>query len=218
MGDAHDRVTSTDLAGSAVRVKLPDGWDTVTDLLRRLEVGQADMQQALGPQYLLFECSGTKCAVPLIDLREVLKNIPRTIPLPSVPDWMAGIFPIRSEILALVDPLPALYGGLAAGGESAHLESIPRPQFRRGAALIVGSAERSLALIVDGYGGTVTIEEHELDTSEQTISALGLPIIPRYLAGMYMVANTGDHYAVLRVDHLLADLIDALEEVEARYG
>jgi chemotaxis signal transduction protein len=181
-------------------------------------MGQADMQQALGPQYLLFECGSIPCAVPLTELREVLKEMPRTIPLPSVPDWMVGLFPMRSEILALVDPLPALCGGLDAEGESARAGAVPRPTVGRGTTLIVGAGERSLALVVDNYGGTVTIEGHEMDTRQQAIIAAGLPIIPRYMAAMYTLADSGQRHAVLRVDLLLADLIGALEKAEARYG
>jgi chemotaxis signal transduction protein len=223
MDDAREVDGGTEAAGaggsrSAVGVKLPNGWDTVTDLLRRLEMGQADMQQALGPQYLLFECGGIPCAVPLTELREVLKEVPRTIPLPSVPEWMVGIFPIRSEILALVDPLPALCGGRDAEGESAGTGALPGPTVGRGATLIIGAGERSLALVVDSYGGTVTIEGREMDTRQQAISATGLPVMPRYVAAMYTLADSGQRHAVLRVDLLLDDLISALEKAEARYG
>jgi len=197
---------------------MPAGDQTaLDDMLRRLELGQATTQaEAFEPQYLLFECGHINCAVPLADLREVRNTVPRTIPLPGSPDWMLGIFPVRSEMLALVDPIPALFGRLEQ--TVAPVGPLPAPALERASVMIVGTGERSLAFVVDSYSGTPTGHGHELDTSAQMLVRTGLPFVARYVAGIYAPADTDRRYAVLEADHLLSDLIAALEEADESYG
>lgn len=189
----------------------------VDDMLRRLELGQSAAQGTFEPQYLLFECGGIDCTVPLAELREVRNGIPRTIPLPGSPDWMLGIFPVRSEMLALVDPIPALFGCLEQAVPALPVRQ-PAPDLERASVLIMGTGERSLALVVDTYSGTPTIHSHELDLSAQTLASPELPIDARYVSGIYRPADTDRTYVVLQADHLLSDLIAALEEADESNG
>jgi chemotaxis signal transduction protein len=186
-------------------------------MLQRLELGQFAAQGAFEPQYLLFECGGIDCAVPLAELREVRNAIPRTIPLPGSPDWMLGIFPVRSEMLALVDPIPALFGELEQASP-ARTAQLPAPDLEHASVLIIGTGERSLALVIDRYSGTPTIPSQELDPSAQTLASTGLPIAAHYVIGIFRPADAGRTYMVLHADHLLSDLIAALEEADESNG
>jgi chemotaxis signal transduction protein len=73
---------------------------------------------------LLFVCAGVPCAAPLAELREALPTLPRTTPLPFSPPWLLGLFPLRTEIIGLVDPVPMLTG---AGAGRAATEPRPDP-------------------------------------------------------------------------------------------
>jgi len=80
-----------------------------------LALGQppTEEQERAGVEHLLFVCAGVPCAAPLADLREALPIMPRTTPLPFSPPWLLGLFPLRTEIIGLVDPVPLLTGVLA---------------------------------------------------------------------------------------------------------
>ena len=84
--------------------------------------------------------------------------------------------------------------------------------------LIIGTGERSLALVIDTYSGTPTIPSHELDISAQTLGSTGLPIAARYVAGLYRRADAERTYVVLQADRVLSDLIAALEEADESNG
>jgi len=76
-----------------------------------LTLGQpAESQERAGIEHLLFVCAGVPCAAPLAELREALPTMPRTTQLPFSPPWLLGLFPLRTEIIGLVDPTPLLTG------------------------------------------------------------------------------------------------------------
>jgi chemotaxis signal transduction protein len=207
----------SEAARDGASVAAGDQAAALDDMLQRLQLGQFAVQGAFEPQYLLFECGGTGCAVSLAELREVRNGIPRTIPLPGSPDWMLGIFPVRSEMLALVDPIPALFGVLEQA-PPARLAQLPAPDLEHASVLIIGTGERSVALVIDTYSGTPTIPSQELDTSAQTLASTGLPIAAHYVAGIYRPADADRTYMVLQAEHLLSDLIAALEEADESNG
>jgi chemotaxis signal transduction protein len=185
--------------------------------MRRLQAGQTDGMRSAGPQYLLFECGGVSCMLPLEHLREVLNDIPRTIPLPNSPDWLLGIFPIRTEMLGLVDPMPALLGQFeGTGGSEATADLLPG--HARTSVLVIGTGERALALAVDVYGDMTTIQSHELETTPEAIEAARVPILPRYIAAIYKPVDTDRCYVMLHAGRLLSDLVSALQEADEAYG
>lgn len=72
-------------------------------------------QERVGAEHLLFVCAGVPCAAPLAELREALPTMPHTTQLPFSPPWLLGLFPLRTEIIGLVDPVPLLTGAGRAG-------------------------------------------------------------------------------------------------------
>src|SRR5579875_1764982 len=75
------------------------------------EAGEAGGERAnTGVEHLLFVCANLPCAAPLAELREALPALPRTTPLPFSAPWLLGIFPLRTEIIGLADPVPMLLG------------------------------------------------------------------------------------------------------------
>jgi chemotaxis signal transduction protein len=181
--------------------------------------GELAAETSAGAEYLLIVCAGVTCAVPLTDLREVLPAVPHSIYLPASPDWMLGIFPLRNEILGLVDPSPWLFpeaaraasastaDGTGPGTQGGHLTPGRAPA----TALVVGSGERSLAWAVQAVGDIVRAPEDALQMAHPAVPpALRVP--ERYLAGYYALADVEPLVVMLRAEVLLADLLSALEE------
>src|SRR5271165_459536 len=79
-------------------------------LLQSARGGAAQAEPRDGTEYLMFTCADIRCAVPLKSLREVRPSLPPVVSLPFSPDWLIGIFPLRTQLLALVDPAPLLLG------------------------------------------------------------------------------------------------------------
>lgn len=86
----------------------------------------AEGQERAGTEHLLFVCAGVPCAAPLAELREALPTMPQTIPLPFSPPWLLGLFPLRTEIIGLVDPTPLLLGQLTTRGSRPDLWNTTR--------------------------------------------------------------------------------------------
>ncbi len=94
----------------------------MSEIIRQTSPGQgrtlgqpSEEEERAGAEHLLFVCAGVPCAAPLADLREALPTMPRTTPLPFSPPWLLGLFPLRTEIIGLVDPVPMLTGAAAGG-------------------------------------------------------------------------------------------------------
>lgn len=188
--------------------------DTAPEAMARLlqAAGDAPASTARGVEYLLFACANVPCALPLTALREVMRATPETIPLPHSPPWMRGLFPLRTEVLALVDPAPMLLG-------RQHLPAVDTPARPSGAhdtamALIVGSGARSLAWLVDSVGAIAAIEA----TDVRAASGADLPPRERYVTGLYADARTGARYALLDAERLLDDLLGAIAEGGRDHG
>src|SRR5260370_6355396 len=117
---------------------------------------------ASGTEHLLFVCADIRCALPLMALREVLPSVPHVVPLPFSPDWMLGIFPLRSEMMGIADPAPLLFGHADDAVRAAHL-SPPAPHGENGSplrpgpprtpVLVIGTEARALALAVCALRG-----------------------------------------------------------------
>lgn len=196
-------------------------------LLRRVETAHDALERVSGVEYLLFVCADIACAVPLAMLREVLPSVPKTVPLPFSPDWMLGIFPLRSEMLGLVDPAPLLLGSVDGAISSSFIPSVERtgqraspfgPGLSSRPALVVGDETRSLAWAVSGVGDIAVVQEADLLTPGDVASRVTLPFDERYVSGLYIPGDDAGRYVVLQADRLLDDLLAALEERDDHNG
>ncbi len=222
MGEPSGLGPAPELPAGATDASLPavaavPGTSSLDDLLHRLQAGQADPQTAAGPQYLLFQVGGLRCAGPLTALREVLRDVPRTIPLPNSPEWMFGIFPSRSEMLALVDPVPVLVGG-SAPGPTSRADRLGVAEGAGPSVLVVSADEQSVALLVDSYGETATIMDHELLATSEAGIAAEQTVAQRYIAGFYRPDDSEQSFVALDTGNLLADLTSALREGDESVG
>jgi chemotaxis signal transduction protein len=180
-----------------------------------------------GTEYLLFACADVPSAVPLKALREVRPSLPQVVPLPFSPDWLIGIFPLRTQLIALVDPAPLLLGRPADHAASWLMPRRSRtslyerrvtaplanPLFPT-TALLVGEGEKVLALAVTAVSDIVVIPDEQIMSS----TAMDIPMPARYVTGIYQPVQGEPSYLVLNVELVLADLLSGLEEKEPDYG
>jgi chemotaxis signal transduction protein len=172
-------------------------------LLSHIAQGTDPTEGRTGSEYLLFTCGQTRCAVPLPELREVLPALPAAVPLPFSPPWLLGVFPLRTELLGLVDPAPILLGDGAQQGPGA-----PQPT----TALIAGEGDDLLGLAVSGIGDIALVQPEEI-LHDPTLDTphVALP----YAAGHYTPAAGGQPHAVVHLPRLVGDLLRALTEAAA---
>src|SRR5215469_1076612 len=75
-------------------------------------VSRADANIEIRPPHLngklLFWIGETLYASPLQTLREALPHIPAFTLLPFSPPWLLGVFPLRTDLVTLLDPQPFL--------------------------------------------------------------------------------------------------------------
>jgi len=217
-----ERSAPTDLAQlmTAARASTVDAMER---LLATAQTGEQSGQFPSGTGYLRFMCAGRQCAVPLSALREVLPAVPRTVYLPFSPGWLLGIFPLRNEMVGLVDPAAFLCRRDGSSDPTQASESHPiadsLPSYEAGGilpnrapatALIVGNEGRSLAWAVESVGEIALVQHGELrDLSEHILSSL--PFERRYVTHVYGPDESNTHILVLDAKKVLADQLDALE-------
>lgn len=155
--------------------------------------------QPRGAEYLLFTCRQIPCAVALHELREVMRAVPHSVPLPFSPPWLLGVFSLRTELLGLVDPAPMLLGAGWAARD-------PAPPT---ATLIVGSPEPLLGLAVGAVGEITRIQPEQIEPLHLPADSTG---IPAYVSGRYHPAGAPHPYAVVDMAPFVAALLRALEE------
>lgn len=168
-------------------------------LMSHIAQGTDPTEGRIGSQYLLFTCGQTPCAVPLPDLREVLPALPAAVPLPFSPPWLLGVFPLRTELLGLVDPAPILLGTSTLFTENT------RPT----TALVAGEDGELIGLAVTGVGDIALVQPEEI-VRDLTLDAphVALP----YAAGHYVSPHGGQPYAIVNMPRLVADVLQALTE------
>ena len=199
--------------------------DAMERLLETAQSGEQPKPLPTGMGYLLFVCAGRECAVPLSVLREVLPAVPRAVYLPFSPEWMLGIFPLRNEMVGLVDPVPVLtHRESSASSDVLEVATSPlaldssshgrsgafAPERAPATALIVGSEERCLAWAVESVGDIALVQDDELHEPDESLLR-GVPFARRYVAGMYTPHSAPAHAVVLDAEALLADLLGALD-------
>ena len=185
----------SDAAAAAAGRTLSD--TQIEQLLHRVAHGEQPEQ---GPQYLLFRCGQTPCAVALTDLREVLPKLPAVVAMPHSPPWLLGLFPLRAELLGLVDPAPLL---LSSSGQAA---------YEAGAlsmALVAEHEGAALGLAVSAVGDIAHVPADELVPIAPDAVA---GVTPPYALGIYISPRGGTPYTVVDMRRLVADLLAALVE------
>jgi chemotaxis signal transduction protein len=201
--------------------------DAMDRLLQKAESDALAVAPPDGAEYLLFACADVPCAVPLTALREVRPSLPQVVPLPFSPDWLIGIFPLRTELLALVDPAPLLLGRSAD-----HAASWLMPQNARHSlyerrvtaplvnpllpttALLIGEGERVLAWAVTAVGDIVAVQDEQITPADEANlgSIAGTPMLERYVTGVFTPPQSDQSYMILDARLVLDDLLAALEE------
>jgi chemotaxis signal transduction protein len=133
-------------------------------------------------------------------------------------------------MLGLVDPAPQLLGIsasesyvpiIAARHPPAAMTFPSPPAGPPGLSMtiVAGEGTRQLGLAVSAVGDVVRADDAEIATEDQALLQAASPIHERYIAGIYTPRQTQDHYTILRVERLLADLITALDRSEEEgYG
>jgi chemotaxis signal transduction protein len=167
-------------------------------LVTRIAEGGDPAAGRSGSEYLLFTCGQTSCAVPLACLREVLPALPSPVPLPFSPPWLLGVFPLRLDVLGLVDPTPMLLGAHA-----------PAPQIGSTATAIVAGDDTLLALAVSSVGDIALIQPEEI-SARRADDAPG--VVATYSLGRCTPQNGGT-YELVDMPRLIDDLVYALREV-----
>lgn len=172
--------------------------------LSRIHEGESEHTDIA--ERLLFWIDGACYSVALTMLREALLVIPSLAPLPFSPSWLLGIFPLRTDLVTLIDPRPMLARGMDVTEDDIQVDAAHGEQ-----ALLVGASGRLIAFIVDRigdivsspYGGIIPIgdEMARLNTSK------------RYVEGAHQVADgKGAALAIaLDIGAFHDDVITALE-------
>lgn len=206
--------------------------DAMERLLAAAQTGEPSPQMPSGTGHLLVRCMGIECALPLSALREVLPIVPQAIYLPFSPEWMLGIFPLRNEMVGLVDPAPLLasrdvaHERLAAASFDLQRDTSPSPApsgghhtagilpgngNRSAMAVVVGSGERCLSWVVEAVGDIALAQDGELH-SLAGYALQDVPIARRYISRVYVPRETGAQIVVLDAEAVLTDLLKALED------
>lgn len=183
------------------------------DLLRALARAEAGLDAEFdaplaGDEYLLVWLQSTPCLVLLNQLREVLPSIPQHIALPFSPQWMWGIFPLRTELVALVDPWPVLSGGSSsepAADVRFHADEAMR-------ALVIGENDHLLGLLVSQVGAIVVLDA---DDRIEPGKAPAIDVAPQYVTGSFSLEGVERVALCLDVSRLANDILSAIEEQPA---
>ncbi len=81
---------------TAMQAESPDDWARPT------------AEATAGERHVLFDLAGTRFAVPISQVREVIRP-PAVTPLPGTPDWLVGLANVRGDVVSVVD-LPKFLG------------------------------------------------------------------------------------------------------------
>jgi chemotaxis signal transduction protein len=169
-------------------------------LAQRVALGEQPDEGRVGEQFLLFRCGQTPCAVALADLREVLPKLPAVVAIPYSPPWLLGLFPLRAELLGLVDPAPTL---LSATGQASYEAAA------LSMALVVDHENTALGLAVAAVGDIAHVPSDELvPITPDAVTGVARP----YALGVYVSPRGGTPYTVVDMRRLVADLLAALSE------
>jgi purine-binding chemotaxis protein CheW len=113
---------------------------------------------------LVFIVGGVRCALPLGDVREVVRAVAVT-PLPTAPAIVEGVIDVRGRIVPVLD----LRGRLG----------LPAAPVRAEQKLVIAEAgERRVAIRVDTVDWVTRLDEEEVAEPDRVVRGIG------YLAGV----------------------------------
>lgn len=199
-------------------------------LMAQVAEGLPSLDVPRGTDLLLLLSGSVPCAAPLASLREIIPHLPTYAMLPSSPAWLLGVFPLRTEMLGLVDPAPQLLGIaasenyvpiVAARHQPATMlfPSPPAGPLGLSMTIVAGEGTRQLGLAVSAVGDLVRADDTEIAADGQALLQATSPIHERYITGIYTPRQTQDHYTILHIERLLDDLLAALDRSEEEgYG
>ena len=203
---------SAELADLSREESLPQ----TLDLAVAASPGEAREDPA-SEEYLLFWLGDAPYLVRLVDLREALPSVPRHVALPFSPRWLWGIFPLRTDLVALVDARPTLFHGPEAARDT-NSTTMPdttlADRFNRSEApraLVVGEGEHLLALLADRIGDICQPDPSGQRPSETLALSDAMPQ-PQYVEGVYTLPGIERGVVALRIAPLVDDIFSALEE------
>jgi purine-binding chemotaxis protein CheW len=113
-------------------------------------------------RHLLFRAAGVRFALPIGNVREILKPLPVTA-VPGTPDWMCGVANVRGDIVTVIDLAPFL--GLGEAGP------------RRGLLVVRADGADPLGVLIDEVAGI-----HPLAAGD--VPAVADAELTRFLAGV----------------------------------
>jgi len=152
-----------------------------------------------------------------------LRPVPAVVALPGCPNWMLGIFPHRSQFIALVDPLPLLSATVTESNRCISMRSVGEyvqaakagqtsvDQSTGPTALLIGSGERCVAWSVSAVGDIIRL------TSDSIREFAGMDdaypqLDPRYSTGKCVLDESGEPCVVVQAHSLLEDQLARIAE------
>jgi chemotaxis signal transduction protein len=165
------------------------------------------------PDFLTFSCAGIACAAPLGAIREVLTALPVIASLPDSPAWFLGVFQLRTDILGGADLGLLLTGRAKSEAGAPTLDTYPALTGHE-RSIIVGAGARTLALLVESIGDILTLEAHEILSDLIDHPAFGA-IAQRYRLGLLAPDGAQTRFALIALDTLVTDALNALTDQEA---
>ena len=213
------------------RTRTFDGPRTAPERGRR---NAEDGAAPVGDPYLQFTCADVACAAPLTLFREVLPTLPTTVALPFSPPWVLGLFALHTELIGLVDPAPLLFESpglqglsrarthngqvIVPGARKAPSESWRLAEPESGpTALIIGAADRMLALAVSGVGDLRYVQPGEIHHADPDTQSARTPA-ERFSLGVLAQPDRQTLTYIVKIDELLDTLLNILASVEETHG
>ena len=172
--------------------------------LSRIHSGESEHTGIAGR--LLFWIDGSCYSVALTMLREALLEIPPLTPLPFSPSWLLGLFPLRTDLVTLIDPRPILARGPDAADDDIYANVGHGKQ-----ALLIGASGRLIAFIVDCIGDIASSPHTETLPLEDAMTQLA--VSARYTEGAHRSGDGDGAEVVIAVDigAFYDDVVSALE-------
>lgn len=160
---------------------------------------------------LVFTIDGSPYSASLASLHEALSEIPTAVALPFSPHWLIGLFPLRTDLVALVDAR-----GLLAGGVDLEPQTHPVVPLTDKQALVIGETGRLIAIVVERIGDIVVGSGMVGAGIEDECARRG--ITTRYVEGGVATGEAASANVALplNLDTLARDVLAELEEW-ARY-
>jgi chemotaxis signal transduction protein len=172
--------------------------------LSRIHSGESEHTDIA--ERVLFWIDNKCYSVALSKLREALVEIPSLTPLPFSPSWLLGLFPLRTDLVTLVDPRPILDRGPDVAEDDIHVDVNHAEQ-----ALLIGASGRLIAIMVDRIGDIVSGPHIEALTADTVMTRSSASA--RYIQGVPQEAGGGSAEVAIALDigAFYDDVISALE-------